>query len=144
MPEWLGSGLQNRVRRFNSGSGLQKIEESMSKKSKNKFRRRIKAQILEEMAHAQAPVSAEPVAQPQSPYLSARNLPSQETSQLMAPRKPEESLDSLTYTKKDLKKSAIIIGSIIILIITLSVIDTKINFLIKAGDEVFRILNISS
>ena len=112
----------------------------MSKKNKAKFHKRIKAQLLREMSQvAQTPKLSVPAfPQPTEITQPAQVLPATpvETAGVGAPDK------SLNYIKKDLKKSAFIIGSIIILIITLSIVDTKTNFLLGIGDQVFRVLHI--
>ncbi|MCL5406880.1 MAG: hypothetical protein M1429_00030 [Patescibacteria group bacterium] len=110
----------------------------MSKKNKSKFHKRIQAQILEELnQQSQKPVtSKQPVAPIASPTQNLSTTPAVATATLES--------ESLIYTKKDLKKSAIIIGSIIILIISLSIVDARTNILLKAGNQIFRVLNINS
>ncbi len=122
----------------------------MSKKDKSKFRRRLKAQILQEMAKVQPagkPATASIVAQPISP-------PKTESALGDATAKPEPapapgaglpvgaSLDTLQLVRHDLKKSAIIIGSIIILIVLLYYADLKTGILLKVGNEIFKVLHI--
>ena len=108
----------------------------MSKKDKSKFRKRIKAELLKEMAVSQSEVTDTPSAAPinQAPQITA--------SPKIIPE--EKAPDALAYIKYDLKKSAIIIGSIIVIIIGLSVWDSKTNVLAKAGSQVFKVLNINN
>lgn len=112
----------------------------MSKKNKSKFHKRIKTQILQELnqnQQVQKPVTAK---QPIVPIAGETQvLPKESTHNMI-----DIADESLINTKKDLKKSAIIIGSIIIFIIALSIIDGRTNILLKTGNQIFRVLNIQS
>ena len=46
--------------------------------------------------------------------------------------------------RHDLKKSAIIIGSIIIIIVALYFVDLKTGIVLKAGQDLFEILHIGA
>ena len=50
--------------------------------------------------------------------------------------------EPVVLVQKDLKKSALIIGSIIVLIIGLFFIDGRTNFLISAADKLFQVLHL--
>ncbi|MFA6492724.1 MAG: hypothetical protein WCV58_01125 [Patescibacteria group bacterium] len=113
----------------------------MSKKDKSKFRKRIKAQISKEISQTQPNPVAPQIkksSQPQTAVLSDK----------MSSTTPEASIatknEALDYTKKDLKKSAIIIGSMIILLVALSIVDNKTGILLRAGNQIFKVLHIGS
>lgn len=115
----------------------------MSKKNKAKFHKRIKAQLMQEMTQASTlPTKKDSTKIPQVAPVTQPTTPS--PTAIVTKNTPPAEDESLTYIKKDLKKSAIIIGSIIILIIALSVLDNRTNILLKIGDRVFKVLNISS
>jgi hypothetical protein len=52
--------------------------------------------------------------------------------------------DHSKLVKADLRKSGFIIGSIIIMIVAIYLIDQKTSFLIKAGSSLFAFLHISA
>lgn len=126
----------------------------MSKKDKSKFHKRIKAQLLEEMSQTTGmqkvamptptrtvtPTTTTPISTPKkiTPPMPAQTQVASTSSVVQATN------ESLTYIKRDLKKSAIIISSIIILIIALSIIDAKTNILLQAGNHLFNVLHIAS
>jgi len=115
----------------------------MSKKDKAKFRKRIKAEILKEMAEAQQVVktpnqkavplpAVAPLAPPKTPTPST-TLPAETAA---------TSSEPLTLVRHDLKKSAIILGSLILLIIVLAILDSKFNLLLKIGDKFFQLFHL--
>lgn len=123
----------------------------MSKKDKSKFRKRIKAQILREMAQAQtaggkptAPAPAKPQVAPQE---STPAVQPQTKPELTAPASTTTAIaettdDPLQKIKRDLKKSAIIIGSILVIVVVLAIVDAKTNILSKASTQIFKALHI--
>lgn len=114
----------------------------MSKKNKSKFHKRIKAQLLQEITQGQkAKPNPSGVVSP-SIFVDTKKATPAATATLET-AEPVVTEDPLNYIKKDLKKSAFIIGTLIIIIAVLSIVDTKINFLPKIGDQIFRVLHIS-
>ncbi|KKQ74160.1 MAG: hypothetical protein US94_C0012G0010 [Berkelbacteria bacterium GW2011_GWB1_38_5] len=111
----------------------------MSKKGKSKFHRQIRARILQEMVKTQAQsVSTTEISPAAKPI-----LPPQKTEFTPAPGAGlQVGFGTLQLVRADLKKSAIIIGSIILVIIALAIIDTKTGILLKAGNSIFKTLNI--
>jgi hypothetical protein len=109
----------------------------MSKKDNLKFKKRIKAQILQEISQSQ-------------PDLPDRKPDIAKPTVLKSVIKPAEPVMpslgdvSIKLVRSDLKKSAIIIGSIVILIIAIYFIDNKTGFLLKAGNQLFKTLHINS
>jgi len=105
----------------------------MSKKDKSKFRRRLRAEILKQMSatpRAEKPttVAEETTAKPEiKPELPA----------IAPPASQSIPSDTLQLVRLDLKKSAIIIGSIIILIIALYLIDLRTDILLRISDKIF-------
>jgi len=131
----------------------------MSKKDKSKFRRRLKAQILQDMASAQAqkpastPSAQSAITQPiVSPKIPARGWSALggETAKPDTSPVPGTglqvgaSVDTLQFVRADLKKSAIIIGSIIVLIVVLYFVDQRTGILLKASNEIFKVLHIGA
>lgn len=122
----------------------------MSKKDKLKFRKRIKAQILQEMAQAQKDMPRSTPAPSiiakliSSPKIEANlKMPEPDTKITPGVSLPVSSLgDTIGLVRQDLKKSAIIIGSIIIVIVVLYLIDQKTGIVLKAGNELFQLLHI--
>lgn len=118
----------------------------MSKKEKSKFRRRLKAQIIQEFGKSN-PLQPKPTELPKTPQAETpiekqievlpKTLPVTESL-------PEIQNDALTWVRKDLKKSAFIIGSIIILIVVLFFVNQKTGILLKAGNGIFQILHIGA
>jgi len=114
----------------------------MSKKDKSKFRRRLKARILQDMAKVQA---QKPAPTAPAPKASTQPIVPPKTEPAPAPGAGLEvgtSIDTLQLVRHDLKKSAIIIGSIIIIIVGLYFVDQKTGILLKAGNEIFKVLHI--
>lgn len=117
----------------------------MSKKNKQKFKKRIKAQILTEMAQSQNQSQST-----QKPSQISQSAPkfSEKASTMPAIVKTLEDIntennETIDNTKYDLKKSAVIIGSIIILIIGLYVADSKTDIILKSSNKIFSALNIN-
>ena len=141
MPEWLGSGLQNRVRRFNSGSGLHKRNE-MSKKDKSKFRKQIKAQLLQEVAQAQkemTPGKSAPAVVLNTPATINPSAPVA-ASAVAAPAVLTEI--NLPQIKHDLKKTGIVVGCLVVLMVAIYYLDLKYGILINFGNWLFKVLHI--
>ncbi|MBM2820367.1 MAG: hypothetical protein HW405_127 [Candidatus Berkelbacteria bacterium] len=117
----------------------------MGKKDKSKFKKRLHAEILKEIQKTdsnQPSQTPEIINEPVTPKMQD-NLPS--SAQLKtASEDPPVLQDSLGLVRSDLKKSAIIIGSIIILIVALFFIDNKTGLLLKFGTGLFRILHIGA
>lgn len=117
----------------------------MSKKDKSKFRKRIKSQLLEEMSRAQSldKPKTKPVIQPAAATMQPPKQPVSPvaTSLPTTPTMPGLK-EPLSYIKKDLKKSAIIIGSMMAIIIILTIVDLKTNILLNFGDQIFKVLHI--
>ncbi len=111
----------------------------MSKKDKKKFRKRIRAQILSEMSQQNQDSKDIPYTQPIKAVSDSKPQKKEE-----AIPKPDENSQSeqLGYIKKDLKKSAIIIASMIILMVVLTIVDTKFDLLSKTGDQIFNFFGI--
>ena len=138
MSEKLGSGLQNRVPRCNSGLGLKRTK--MSKKDKSKFRKQIKAHLLQEMAQVQTqekPKTPTKIVEPSQPTVT-KVIP-----QAMPQAAVLESIPgNLSQIKYDLKKTGIVIGSLVVLMAILALLDLKYNILLSFGDILFRVFHI--
>ncbi len=121
----------------------------MSKKDKSKFRRRLKTQILQDMARVQTqtPVSSAPIPPAITQPIVPPKIGTAKPVTAPAPGAGLQvgaSVDTLQLVRHDLKKSAIIIGSIIILIVALYFVDQKTGILLRAGNEIFKVLHIGS
>jgi len=113
----------------------------MSKKDKSKFRKRIKTQILKEMAEIQG---KPPVAPPVSSPTATGTPPPIPPQKKAAPTQASVlTAEPLNYIKKDLKKSAVIIALLIIVLVALVIADTKYDILLKLGNQIFRILHLN-
>lgn len=113
----------------------------MPKKDKSKFRRRLRAEILKQMAES----PAERPTTPMAPSSDVRPIMPPKVEPLKKPASEivlPASLETLPLVRDDLKKSAIIIGSIIVLIVVLYFVDFKTGILLKAGSEIFKVLHI--
>ena len=116
----------------------------MSKKDKSKFRRRLKAQILQEMAKVQVqPASTAEISPIAKPIMPPKIEPVKKPTSEVGLQVGASAL-ALQLIRHDLKKSALIIGSIIILIVVLYFVDQKTGVLLKAGNEIFKILHIGT
>ncbi len=123
----------------------------MSKKDKSKFRKRIREQLSKEMAQLESqPVKkTTAIATPATPVLpkSPQSMPTADIAARLIAPSPQETatpINYLNFIKRDLKKSAIIIGSIISIIIILTVVDNRTNILIKTGNQIFQVLHIDT
>lgn len=119
----------------------------MSKKDKLKFKKRIHAQLFEEMAKSGSQPKIKTHAVPQIQFPPPIESPTskdqvQTKADVIISKEPTEIQNNLRYVKSDLKKSAIIIGSIIAIIVALYFIDNKTNILITISDKIFRATNI--
>jgi len=113
----------------------------MSKKEKLKFKKRIKEQILQEMSRAEnAPPKSIPQQESIKEELIEQSVPTHQSP--ITP--PTKNIDNLDFVRYDLKKSAIIIGSIIATIVIVFFIDNKTGFLLKMSDSLFKVLHINS
>lgn len=118
----------------------------MSKKDKSKFQRRLRAEILKEMSQSQAEKPA-PTTTTQPSIAKVTASPKIEPVKNSTPGVDSQvgaSVNTLQLVRSDLKKSAIIIGSIIIVIIIVFLLDNKTGFLLKASDSLFKVLHIGA
>lgn len=123
----------------------------MSKKDKSKFRKRIREQLLKEMAQLESQpvkktIATATTATPVFPK-SPQSMPTADTAAkpiASSSQEPATPINYLNFIKRDLKKSAIIIGSIISIIIILTVVDNRTNILIKTGNQIFQVLHIGT
>ncbi len=122
-----------------------KGEKIMSKKDKNKFHRRLKAEILKQMEQQPKAIEA--------PTLRVEKTISNVIKQPSVPKKTDvpitsetmvSSNNTLTLVRTDLKKSALIIGSIIVFIVILYFADLKTGILLKASNEIFRVFHLGT
>lgn len=106
----------------------------MSKKNKAKFKKQIKAELLNQLSKNES----------SSPVI---NLPSENQSQnkqVASPAKDElGAIQNLHLIKYDLKKTAIVIGSLAVIIAGLAYFDQKSDILLKTGNLLFKVLNIN-
>jgi len=114
----------------------------VSKKDNLKFKKRIKSQILQEISRSQvnAPKNIPTFVKPA--VFSAPSLIPDKKFEVNIPL--DKIANNFELVRSDLKKSAIIIGSIIVLIIAIYFIDSKTGFLLKASDQLFRTLHLSA
>lgn len=107
----------------------------MSKKKKDKFKKQIKAQILEEMTKAQA--TSTPVASTTMP------MPNVKPNLAAAATIDNSVIQNLAQIKYDLKKTAVVIGILALMIVALVILDQKYNLLLTFGGWLFRVLHIN-
>lgn len=147
MAEWLGNGLQNRLRRFNSGSCLQnnKPRIYMSKKNKAKFKKHLKTQMLQKMGREvkASEVVQAPSVEKTSSIISASQPPiTPKSLNSAAAMTYDPTIVNLPQVKYDLKKTAIIVLILAAIIVILSYLALRYNILISFGDWLFKVLNI--
>ncbi|MEK7142767.1 MAG: hypothetical protein AAB785_01020 [Patescibacteria group bacterium] len=113
----------------------------MSKKDKSKFRKRIKAEILKQMAQSQSALTT-PTAENivQKTPASASTLGENLKQEISLPLAPEN--DPISPIRKDLKKSGLIISCMIIVVASLMILDLKTGLILKASDWLFQIFKI--
>lgn len=124
----------------------------MSKKDKSKFRRRLRAEILKGMEQTQtkkptsspAPMLTQQPAAPSVPRPMSEPPAQPRTTPAPGAGLQVGATDTFQMVRHDLKKSAVIIGSIIILIVALYFIDQKTGILLRAGNEIFKVLHIGA
>lgn len=110
----------------------------MSKKNKAKFKKQIKAQISQEMNQIHAAEKPVFTATP-TPQVS-RMVPS--SNQAAAIPVQNEVIANLGQIKKDLIKTAIIVGTLGVIIAVLAILDSKYGILLNFGDSFFKVLHI--
>ena|SRR3989304_4935118 len=119
----------------------------MSKKDKSKFKKRLREQILKNVQ--QNPSVTQPTVLtsiesnqvPPQPLIQNNRITNIQSLPITATSSTDP---TLTLVKKDLKKSAVIIGSIIIVILAIYFINQKYNILIPFGNQIFKVLNIQA
>lgn len=119
----------------------------MSKKNKAKFKKHIKAQILQEMGReinvqqaSQKSVSINtPATMPSPTAINVKNIKDQSDTASMV---IDDMIVNLPQVKHDLKKTAIIILILAAIIAVLSYLAQRYNILISFGDWLFKVLNI--
>jgi len=104
----------------------------VSKKDKSKFRKHIKAQILQEMQKSQKEMP-----QP-SPQSSSEVTP----AAIATAATGDSALQNLPQIKYDLKKTGLVVGSLVLILAVLYLLDLKYNILLSFGDVIFRVLHI--
>jgi len=105
------------------------MERKMSKKNKNKFKKQIKAQLLQEMTQVSA--------------ISSVNIKSQPSAEEKVITQPTTtSAFDLPQVKYDLKKTLIVILILAALIMGLYFADLKYGLLAHFGTWLFKVLNI--
>ena len=105
----------------------------MSKKNKAKFKRQIKNQILTQMSHLETKTTE-------------TTLPKQENNR-QAPARSNAAvatleLQNLPQIKADLRKTLIVVASMVILVAVLMIVDQKHHLLVPFGNWLFRVLHI--
>ena len=111
----------------------------MSKKDKSKFKRQLKAKILEDMAKTQDP---DPKLVQDKPIQTSKVAEVHTHSGGAAAAELGSEID-LAQIKYDLKKTAIVVGSLAIIIGILYYLDLKYGILLTFGNWLFKSLNIS-
>ena len=115
----------------------------MAKKDKSKFRKHIKAQIMQQMAQVQAQEK-----EVKKPIFQAKTQPQTEVKtaeiiqQGVQTAAIDTTLQNLPQIRYDLKKTAIVIGILAAIIAVLYILDLKYNILISFGNIIFRVLHI--
>jgi hypothetical protein len=114
----------------------------MSKKDKSKFKKQLKAQILQDMQkfESQQNSVSVPKVQPAAPVAAQPKIvPS--TNVAAAAVDSEINLPQIKY---DLKKTAIVVAGMAVVIVILAILNNKQNVLINFGNTIFRVLHIGS
>jgi len=106
----------------------------MSKKKKDKFKKQIKAQVLQEMTQTKvAPaVSEAPIVELEG------SIPKQAQPTKIS----DANLENLPQIKYDLKKTIVVIGILALIIATVVILDQKYNILLNLGNVLFKIFHI--
>lgn len=112
----------------------------MSKKDKSKFRKQIKAQMLQDMAkvESQSQMKATSKIQVSQPFLNQPKIVSQQNTTAAI----SDSEINLPQIKYDLKKTGVVVGSIAVIIAALYFLDLKYNILANFGDRLFNVFHI--
>jgi len=106
----------------------------MSKKNKAKFKKQIKAQILNQLAQTAPQTQTAPIAS--APAVTNISAPAQAAVLNAA------GLENLGQIKYDLKKTGIVVGCLALIIVALVLLDQKYNILLTSGSLLFKVLNI--
>ena len=109
----------------------------MGKKNKNKFKKQIKAQLIQEMTQVQKDV--EPGKTVTSNIVP--NISSSATTVAISSTNLDEI--NLPQIKYDLKKTLIVVLILAIIIVALYFLDLKYGILLNFGSWLFKILNIN-
>lgn len=117
----------------------------MSKKDKSKFRKQIKAQLMQDVAQAQSEIKAPQKAKivTRENIAVANNIVNKnQTSPLNPPVIAINSEFNLPQIRYDLKKTALVVLGLAIVIVALYYVDLRYNILLNFGDWLFKVLNI--
>ena len=108
----------------------------MGKKNKNKFKKQIKAQLLQEMTQVQKE------AEPGKTVVQSitTDAPSTTVATITPTTLDEINLPQIKY---DLKKTLIVILILAIIIVALYFLDLKYGILLHFGSWLFKVLNIN-
>ncbi len=107
----------------------------MSKKDKSKFKKRLKAQILEKLAQEKD------IPEIKAPKVSS-NQPAQSIKTDIPTAAAQFSDINISQIKYDLKKTAVLIAVIVVIILAIYLLDLKYNILISLGNWLFEVLHI--
>jgi len=113
----------------------------MSKKDKSKFRKQLKAQIFQDMAKFESENKTSTTTKIQSKAQTASQLKVAPQSNATVTPTTSSEID-LPQIKYDLKKTAIVVGGMVIIIATLAILDNKHNILNNFGNTLFKALHI--
>ena len=115
----------------------------MSKKNKNKFKKQIKAQLLQEITQTQTAQTSvvSPTAQTSQMPQPLANVTAGSSDATAA--MTENHMFNLTQIKYDLKKTMIVVLILAGLIVVLYYLDLKYGTLSQFGSWLFKVLNIN-
>lgn len=113
----------------------------MSKKNKAKFKKHLKAQMLQEMGREVnvSEIVQKPATISTPAAIDVKNINVQNGAAAIA---IDDMIVNLPQVKHDLKKTAIIILILAAIITILSYLAQRYNILISFGDWLFKVLNI--
>ena len=112
----------------------------MSKKDKSKFRKQLKAQMLQEMAKEIKPENIPtPTISPPSKVEVTPKVAVTPVATTIEPMSPIGNLDQIRY---DLKKTGVVVLILALVIGIMYFLDYKYNILLTFGNWLFKVLNI--
>ncbi len=110
----------------------------MSKKGKNKFKKIQRAKVIQESINQEEVVGDESPVKVGSENIMATVVSSKKMKNTPVV-KTDEFLPQVSFVKRELRKISLIFGIIIVLIVAITIIDSKTNIVLNMADKIIKL-----